>query len=384
MHSTTTLPKIVLFLGAGASSVAGYHTFAGFPDLIFSDEIRNQERLGQLHSTTQTLLKDIEQSLHIVNKATTHDNFLWALNDYTRLWHVLRVDDVLRSRFLRSTIQWSEFAYFAQTVEDAIHDLTVTTVRHYSANKVKASRQPIDPNYDPMCELFEFYRLLAVRNNSQAPYLPVFTTNYDLLLEDLTAEFGHRSKPALKLVNGFAGCTQDEAIWNEQQYEAQPEGIHLYRLHGCVSWYWDSSEQTMLQYCRNEIPEHPLANLCAIYPGCDGSLGSNPHAYGFRKLNEMLLNCTVALFIGFSFRDNDVMHILLSANAQRKQPLQLIVVDPALTNKTVIERLHSSGLKTQHPVRRPEARNIHCINIQYGIDNFSEVISNVIDQTLKG
>jgi hypothetical protein len=383
MHSTTALPQIVVFLGAGASAVAGYQTFAGFPDLIFSDEIRYQQRLGQLHSTTRPLLKDIEQSLQISNEATTHDNFLKRLDDYTRLWHVLRVDNVLRSRFLKSTIQWSEFAYFAQTVEDAIHDLTVTTVRHYSANKVQTSGQPNEPGSDLMHCLFEFYCDLATRNNT--PYLPIFTTNYDLLFEDLFEEFGHSANSAFKLVNGFAGCTREEGIWSEQEYEARLGGIHLYRLHGCVSWYWKScgENKKILQYCRSEIPEQPTG-LCAIYPGCEVPLGSDPHAYGFRKLNEMLLHCKLVIFIGFSFRDNDVMHVLLSANAQREQPLKLIVVDPTLNNTTVDKRLDASGLQTQHPIRKPERCDIHCINLRYGIDNYSQIISDVVDQTLKG
>jgi hypothetical protein len=383
MHSIGALPRIVLFLGAGASSVAGYHTFAAFPDLIFSNEVRDQEKLGKLHNTTRVLLKEIEQALRIVGKATTHDNFLWALNDYTKLWHVLRVDDVLRSRFLKSTVQWSEFAYFSQTVEDAIRDLTATTIRHYSANKVQASHQTNNPNYALMRSLFEFYSLLAVKNSNQTPYLPIFTTNYDLLLEDLFSEFGDHSKSTLKLVNGFPGCTKEESTWSEEEYQARLEGIHLYRLHGCVSW-WNPSGRIVLQHRRSNIPQYPLANLCAIYPGCEGSLGLNPHAHGFRKLNELLLNCSIVIFVGFSFRDNDVIHILLSANAQRQQPLKLIVVDPTLTNGTVIERLGNSSLKTQHPVRMPEPHEIHCINIRFGVANFSQVIFDVIDQTLKG
>jgi hypothetical protein len=384
MLSNGALPKIVVFLGAGASSVAGYHTFAAFPDLIFSDEIRSQERLGQLHSTTRELLKEIEQSLSIIGKATTHDNFLWALNDYTNLWHVIRVDDVLRSRFLKSTIQWSEFAYFSQTVEDAIYDLTATTVRHYSANKVQLSHQTNDMNYDHMRGLFEFYTLLAIKNNKQTPYLPIFTTNYDLLFEDLFSEFGDPSKSTLKLVNGVPNCTGDGATWSEEEYEGQPEGIHLYRLHGCVSWFWHPSDKNAVQYCRSDIPQYPLANLCAIYPGSKVSLGLNPHVFGFRKLNELLLSCTVVVFIGFSFRDNDVIHILLSANAQREQPIKLIVVDPTLTKERVIERLSTSSMETQYPVRLPDACDIHCIHIRYGVADFSQIISNVIDQSLQG
>jgi hypothetical protein len=224
---------------------------------------------------------------------------------------------------------------------------------------------------------------MAIKNNSQAPYLPIFTTNYDLLFEDLFSEFGDSSKFTPKLVNGIPNCTKDGSIWCEEEYKVQPAGIHLYRLHGCVSWFWHPSEKNVVQYSRSDTLQHPLANLCAIYPGSEVSLGLNPHVFGFRKLNELLLSCKIVVFIGFSFRDNDVIHILLSANARREQSLKLVVVDPTLTSGSVIERLSNSSLETQHPIRLPETGDIHCINIRYGIDNFSQDISNVIDQLLK-
>jgi hypothetical protein len=382
MKSNNHQAKIAVFLGAGASAFAGYKTFASFPDLIFSGEIRKNEDLGELHNSTLRLLKEVGQSLQIKGKATTHDNFLWALNDYTNLWHVLRVDDVLRSRFLQSTQEWSEFAYFSQAVEDAILDLTTTTVRHYSQNRVEGEQESSNNSLAIFRKLFEFYLALASRNSEQNPYLPVFTTNYDLLMEDLFCRFGNSSSPNFRLVNGFPGCTQEGSIWNCGEYNVNPGGLHFYRLHGCVSWFCNPPLNGSISFHRGKNILYPLSDLCAVYPGNELSIGLDPHAYSFRKLQEVLLKCSIIIFIGFSFRDYDVIHVLLSANAHRKKPLKLITIDSALTEVTIIDRLRTASLKTQYPVRLPGIRDINCINIRFGDNNFGQIICDVANKIL--
>lgn len=66
-------PKIVLFLGAGASYFAGYHTFATFPSLLFTPDVRSKEGLPAIERRVEEILKEIEASLKSRREPTTHD-----------------------------------------------------------------------------------------------------------------------------------------------------------------------------------------------------------------------------------------------------------------------------------------------------------------------
>ena len=166
--------SLVVFLGAGASAFAGYGTFQNFPGLLLNEEMRARQGLTALHPTTAAFLREVRDTLVILGKPTTHDHFLWALADYRNLWRLLRIDDVLHSRFVDTAIEWAQFAHFAQLVDDAVLDITETTVSHYSANLSdgEAGRQRFEA-------VARFYQDLALINNADEPFLEVFTTNYD-------------------------------------------------------------------------------------------------------------------------------------------------------------------------------------------------------------
>src|SRR5437773_687522 len=116
--------RILLFLGAGASSFVGYHTFASFPDLLLNADLRSREGLPEFHYTTPDFLREVQQTLLTERLPTTHDKFLWRLNDYALLWNLLQRDSVLERRFLKDqTTRFGEFAKFNKLTQDAIADI---------------------------------------------------------------------------------------------------------------------------------------------------------------------------------------------------------------------------------------------------------------------
>lgn len=378
--------KIVLFLGAGASSFAGYRTFNTFPDLIFEDKVRIQAGLQQLHDSTKKILEEIRISLDIARKPTTHDNFLWVLNDYKRLWETFRVDGVLRARFLKSTTQQGQFAHFSQIIEDAISDITSTTLQHYSTNRVQDVQGQADAMIlDAMHRVRQLYTRLALINDNESPFLPIFTTNYDMLLEDIFSTFNNTQSCYFPLINGIPDCMTHSAAWDEMEYQrygSRPQGLFLYRIHGCVCWFYHGLGDEKVYFHRKDCLQQEAKNLCAMYPGREGYLGLNPHSFGFNQFHKMLLSCQIVVFIGFSFRDADVLHLILSANAQRDTPLNMIILDPVMRDTDILARFRDAKKITQFPSRVPEVNEITLIDAYFGISDFDNRLINSINQLL--
>lgn len=57
--------QVVLFLGAGASAFAGYHTFETFPDLLLNDGIRKDEGLAPMPPKVGGFLHEVSETLRV-------------------------------------------------------------------------------------------------------------------------------------------------------------------------------------------------------------------------------------------------------------------------------------------------------------------------------
>jgi len=371
--------QVVLFLGAGASAFAGYHTFETFPDLLLSDDIRRDEGLDPLPPRVCSFLHEVNDTLRVEHQPRTHDKFLWRLNEYAMLWRDLRTDGVLQARFLKDTEQWGEFAQFDATTQDAISETDVTTVHHYGENRVRRATSSIGA----FQRVYEFYIELAKRNHKDRPYLPIFTTNYDMLIEDLHAVFCLGSRPQVPLVTGLGACDEGTP-WSRDEFTRHKcHGIHLHRLHGCACWYYHGLGDEKTYFHRNHRPEARLADLCAMYPGREIFRGRDPHGFGFRQLNAALHQCRVLVFVGFSFRDDDVMHLLLAvANERRQSPFRYLIVDPWLRDFDVIVNLRRASERSAFPVRVPSRSEVRAVNLSFGRDDFDTEILSAVDKLL--
>lgn len=344
----------LLFLGAGASQFAGYHTFQRFGELITDPVVRLQEGLPGQSDETPRLIESLNQALRDMHRPTTHDNYLWLLNDYHTFCGKFDTHSGLQERFPRIR---DEIHAFASTTVTVINDLTQTTYCHYSRQRELG---PIGK------EIRSLYEELSLLNSATEPFLPVFTTNYDLLLEDM---FNDKSDPSftLPLINGIPERTQNGGEWSPDPYKRK--GFHLYRLHGCVAWFRapDEQSQNSVTFARpDSLDGDMLGRLCVMFPGRELKIGNDPHGYAFRQLYSCLLHCKKAVFIGFSFRDDDVMQILLAANASRKERLQMRIIDPSIGRDEVREKLRGAGQRSPFIAAVPPLNAIKCLRMDFG------------------
>lgn len=358
--------ETLVFLGAGASQFAGYHTFQRFGDLITDQLIRHKENLPSQSADTPRLIESLNQALRDMHRPTTHDNYLWLLTDYHTFCGKFDTHSGLQETFpgIRNEIH-----AFDSTILTVMNDLTQTTYCHYSRER----------NLGPVGqEVRSLFEELAYLNNPTEPFLPVFTTNYDLLLEDL---FKRESSVAVPLINGIPNRTRKGGRWSPELYNRG--GVHLYRLHGCVSWFRTSESQS-----QNTVAfERPLSldgvhldRLCVMFPGRELQIGSDPHGYAFRCLHSCLLRCKRAVFIGFSFRDDDVMQVLLAANATREQPLQMRIIDPSIGPSDIRKNLLGASLRSPFISAVPPLTAIRCLRMEFGETGCKQQVLRFLDE----
>jgi SIR2-like domain len=359
-------PRVILYLGAGASHFAGYYTFVNFPELLFNADLRRSEHMPDLSPNSERILKAIRLSLERNNKPTTHDNFLWRLDGYTQLLRLNQSDDVLQE-FLRENTRLFDLHI---CTEQAIHQISASTIHHYSSNQVQKAREAGQLTYENMRSVLALYRQIAMFNGQDA-VLPVFTTNYDMLLEDLVDEFGCPEDIRVSLSNGIPGRQKELMAWRSQEYNHRSDEaykLYLYRLHGCVCWFYHDQGDSNIYFHRRDATQQQIDKLYAMYPGREARVGLGPHGHSFRTFYQHLQVCDLVVFVGFSFRDDDVMHVLLKALSERRGKLKLLVADRLYTTADIKMKLEDASHRTTFPFRLPKDNEIISLNMKFGTD----------------
>jgi len=320
--------------------------------------------MAPLPANAERILSAIRESLRRNNKATTHDNFLWRLDGYTQFLRLNQCDEALQD-FLRNNTRLYDLHICTQ---QAVNQISATTITHYALNQVERARAARGARYDNMRRVYELYSALAALNGDP-PWLPIFTTNYDMLFEDLVTEFGSTDSTKLQLITGIDGLTTEEAAWNPRLYRTNhrpPVGFYLWRLHGCVCWFYDAARSEIC-FRRRNAANLEQVRLCTMYPGNETEyVGNDPYGLAFRSLYAHLQRCELAVFIGFSFRDDDVMHVLLKALEERRGRLKLLIVDPLYTHCDVYGNLKGSSSRTPLPYCLPDGKDMNSLQVTFG------------------
>ena len=140
------------------------------------------------------------------------------------------------------------------------------------------------------------------------PGIEIFTTNYDLVLEDVIEEA--KVKVDCGLDRSQRSMRLDPAFWNPSSSLFRTNRRLLTKLHGSVDWQRDNGDIIVVP--SRFSGDHK--NHCILYPGYKGVPTEEP----FRVFHEHLRNVvqeeyeslTAAIFIGFAFRDDHINTIL--------------------------------------------------------------------------
>jgi hypothetical protein len=187
----------------------------------------------------------------------------------------------------------------------------------------------------------EFVRRIVSRREAEpakkVPPVQIFTTNYDLLIE-LACEESH-----IVIINGFEGifhrrwnpCCFDydigKATTHTQtpRFEPSARHIRLYKLHGSLSWFGDSSQF----YEEKPISESNRTPLI-IYPSRLKYAQSirPPFDWFFRRFSDAVSKAKLLICIGYRFADKHLNQYIdiglnngLSLLVFSKEPIDALV-----------------------------------------------------------
>lgn len=167
-----------------------------------------------------------------------------------------------------------------------------------------------------------FKQLLDLKDLFLYDRLKIFTTNYDICAES-TYE-----KQNLACTTGFKTRGM-YPLWDRTVFKDPSYKIHIYKLHGSITWFKYGNQITQLPPIDRKIfssrgEELPVQML---YPLTGKEVFKPPFSELQYYLQRMLESCSMCIVIGYSFRDNPVNSIFSNASKENKD-LEVIVVDP--------------------------------------------------------
>lgn len=172
------------------------------------------------------------------------------------------------------------------------------------------------------------------RRNSEKPRFKIFTTNYDICIEQAAAKIN------LVLVDGFSHSVVQRYNRDHFQYDIvrrSQDGananyldgvLHLYKMHGSMDWRRRISDNVVIRSKSNDKDYQPVL----IYPRSTKYQEAYlpPYLDMFAAWQESLREPDTTLIIsGFGFADDHVSAPIWSA-LESNLSIRLILCDPSL------------------------------------------------------
>jgi hypothetical protein len=395
--------ELLMFFGAGASAAGGYHTFLQFPYLFWPTtsepaQLRTSDKVYNLLSTIRHELTRHKDPL-------TLDQYLQKLDRYKRALRNMFSDAQLKSCLSDSQVLTSRMQNLNQLVETARIKICQLTAEHYMQPPLKSYFNSIRNFYEALFDTFDHIHIFTTNYDLVPEY--IFSKNEylknkrekfwkekaiasgnteqnDDLYNSIKTDSGVMCESSeemaldnIQFINGFSdfdniqfdfeGKTKREEreklIWDSHLYEDDriPEGrktLRVYRLHGCVAWLYDdetsinekNEKVTINLKLPSSIKRH-FERLCVYYPGKEKSIGLDPHAFGFRKLHYYCKKQPSINFIGYAFRDIDIVSVCFnSMHNSIMDHKKILVVNPDMDQSVLCNRLREIDEMTPFPI----------------------------------
>lgn len=316
-----------IFLGAGASRAFGYPTTVELVDKIDS-VTHKRELLGHtveyLRNKSNSKIVDIE-------------SILWELDDLQNWIQELKSKDKFKREYIYHSNEYkfrnSHLEYRFKEILEQVESLrrdSYETVYHAFWEEQQGDYEKCEVTYS------KFF------SNFNIP-LNIFTTNYDLCVEK---PFWQGLLPNERLCDGFEYNGID-TIFNFDSYNNNND-FNLYKLHGSVNWKLDPMVNGKIHRLNRhdftKLEDHPL-----LFPG-EKYIEKHPFSLLYNKLGKVLKEVKFLIVIGFSFRDEILNKLFLSA-LKDNYDLKIVIwnvklPDHKFPKERVIQFLHPFGLKS--------------------------------------
>lgn len=404
LNPNITSTEIALLIGAGFSYPLGMPITGNFQPLLTSDFISQlMSWLAPYHGTTLEMLKDPylysvqkeyeragdlgkprkeDEFQEMFKKWTERTSFVEkALNDPEILMDVL-----LRLQRIAVLYPKEEnFIKYVRTLRNEVESIFVfresffrngcyppiTQTEVYSKNIANMSSKHFKrirelmveaitiilkncshiPSGKPTSAIIEYKGFLDKLSKLNMGPLPIFTTNYDLCIEDIFSVAGESQR----LITGLTGkdgpnvgFTEKEGFFGKRNggyatkevsfvpyLTCSNNSIPLFHIHGCSSWLVNKEKGMTVEFDTKNL-ENILRQLwlpstpwipAAIFPATvkEAYTLSPPFETGYDYLAQSLLHAKIVIIVGYSGRDITIKEIIQWAKKENLK-LKFIVI----------------------------------------------------------
>jgi len=304
------MPKVTLFLGAGASRAFDYPTTEEFmTNLGLKISGGEKEILDAFRRTPE--IKDIEHILQTLDILISADSNPYLHANFKQFPPMMPTK--------AGTRNWVQYIAWCKSLKERIRT-SLHTQYEFDPNKLNK----VLGSYGALLN-----RLAIFNGNRQ---LDIFTTNYDRVIE----EFAMNDKSqTVDLIDGFSfDSRQRGRFWNRDEFDRKqtPSAtlrLRLFKLHGSLNWR--ETHDGRIESVRTEercSGTRRYTRSILIYPTQKGLEGEDPFATLLGHFREAALHSKTFLVIGFSFRDPIIDDIFLN-HLRESHENKLIVVSPS-------------------------------------------------------
>lgn len=326
----------IVFLGAGASETFGIPTMRQMVELL---QERVDGRQRELYKNIEYHLKsykhfDIEALITVLQHLCEPNRFIDTVLAHPSIYFLVPYVGLGWSN------QVSYICSTAESLRETALGLLKTVkafVRDECAVAVPSERFSVWDNF--------FNIVIGSRPNigplksHEAGYAiscEIFTTNYDLTLEQYCGE------RKLEFTNGEVSRDVVLDRKNTDLFGRASENFRIRKLHGSVNWYVDrkgriKASDIPLEVGRITAYGNEVEREMLIYPARELYTFREPFYDLFHNLKECLVQDTKCYVVGYSFRDDDIRGLFF--DAMEKNPrLKICLMDP-VAEDIVAERL---------------------------------------------
>ena len=340
---------MLIFVGAGFSKAVGSIPAMtglerGFKDFL---EGKNRYDLARDYNTIKNQIEkaykefkldkpDIEAILTVLENLKSEDP-LCNIRNPTALYILGMSPNLIESA--RSSIKKEKISEITQYLKEYL-------INQCLKGQIK--------NSNLILYLFDINRVLKewlLRESNEilkevsenTPSLEIFTTNYDLILENFCR------KNRIRYANGET--TEDgrhivDLSEENKTLDPAQRCIKIFKLHGSANWYTIKGEDDIFYHDlvepinRTRIGKKDKEVM--IYPVTEKVWMKLPFSYSYLRFQKSLICSEEWVFVGFSFKDREIVDIIINAaeiRIKNSDPLKIWIIDP--NTKEIKDRINS-------------------------------------------
>lgn len=322
---------VVLFAGAGASAPIGFPTTKQIMNNM-GLEPHDEKKLRRV-----TPLGDLLIKIH--SKSAVKD--MEAILDFLRLYNERsdvggNIPSNLGFDILKESL--NEYPDIDKPIKDKIVDLLDNHLNDMRGLEMHIKRslhrfysftsehlEKTEEIYEPLIDL-----LLRDQIMGEIHELPIFTTNYDFVFDNL------RRMHFMNLYDFRDGFKYDEEsenwIFDNREYtrrrQTKAPVIKLYKLHGSLNWANRREDNRIVKFPTLTAPlqDPNYDSPQIIYPAGYGPYPRDEFHILHEHFEKSLINASKCIIIGFSFRDiGRINHYIEDIMKYKNEELEVII-----------------------------------------------------------